>query len=394
MQGRILQICAIDLTMMNLLAPLVVRSFEEGYQVEGACSDTGYFKVFETWPCHIEEVKIDRSIHPVSNMRSIFHLYRLMRQRKYDIVHVHTPVASVLGRIAAKLAGVPHIVYTAHGFYFHDGMSRGQYLFWFFLEKFFARFCTTWILLQSREDYDLCIKHKFKRGNRILHLSNGVNIHTKFHPDCVSRDERCVAKQRWGIQSHDVVICFVGRLVQEKGIYELVKAFQILRDSTDASVKLLLIGHVSSSERDQGACDIEKRIGSNPGVILAGDRKDVPTCLAISDIFALPSYREGLPRSVIEAMAMGLPIVATNVRGCREQVREGDNGYLVPISDVNALYAKLHDLVCDSERRQQFGLKSRMFAEKYFDEEKVLDKQIKLFQQLIGGTKAKHEATI
>ena len=382
-KGKILQVCAIDLSVDALLKPLILKSMEEGYIVHNACTDTGRFEKLRKEGLTMIDVKIDRKISPISNIKSIMRLYQLMKKEKYDIVHVHTPIAALLGRIAAKMAGIKHIIYTAHGFYFHDEMPSFQYKLFYNIEKYAARFLTDWLLLQSKEDYELSLRDKFLCEDRIIHLSNGVDIHNKFNPHLISEDTKVNIKKELGINSNDIVFAFIGRLVREKGIFELLEAFIQLTKRYD-KVKLLLIGDLLKSERDQESYYKIKKMLSYPGVIHLGFRKDIAELLSISDVFVLPSYREGLPRSIIEAMAMSKPIIASNIRGCREEVFHNENGYLVNRGSSKSLYDAMESLVIDERKRVEFGNKSRLIAEQLFDEEKVIRKQINLFDSLMS----------
>ncbi|MGX1982297.1 glycosyltransferase involved in cell wall biosynthesis [Thermolongibacillus altinsuensis] len=384
MKGKkILQVCAIDLSVDALLKPLILKSMEEGYIVHNACTDTGKFEQLRKEGLTMINIKIDRKISPISNLKSIIDLYKLMKSEKYDIVHVHTPIAALLGRIAAKLAGIKHIIYTAHGFYFHEDMPSFQYKLFYNIEKYAARFLTDWLLLQSREDYELSLKDKFLEEDKIIHLSNGVDIYNKFNPCLISEDVRISMKRELQISNDDIVFTFIGRLVREKGIFELLEAFIELSKKYN-NVKLLLIGDLLGSERDQESYYKIKELLSYPGIIYVGFRKDIPELLSISDVFVLPSYREGLPRSIIEAMAMEKPIIATNIRGCREEVFHEENGYLVKKASIKSLYEAMENLVKDKDKRLAFGERSRLIAEQLFDEEKVINKQIELFNSLVS----------
>lgn len=378
---KVLQVCAIDVSVDGLLKPLILESMGQGYIVHNACTDTGRFEQLEKQGLKMVNVPIDRKISPIGNLKSIIRLYRLMKKEKYDIVHVHTPIASILGRLAAKWAGVRNIVYTAHGFYFHEGMSRKAYRFFYGLEKLFAKYFTDWLLLQSREDYELCLEKRFKKSDRIIHLSNGVDIWEKFNPKEVDASRVAILKKQFGVVDGDIVFAFIGRFVKEKGVFELLEAYSRMR-CVNPRVKLLMIGDTLQSERDQDTRGrIEERL-KEPGIIAPGYRKDIPELLALSDVYVLPSYREGLPRSIIEAMAMGKPVIATNIRGCREEVVHGENGYLVKKGDVKELYDSMVTLAEDGLKRKRFGNNGRKMAEDMFDEAVIIKNQIRLFNEL------------
>ncbi|MGG3449093.1 glycosyltransferase family 4 protein [Domibacillus aminovorans] len=390
---KILQICAIDLSVDALLKPLILRSMYEGYEVHNACTDTGRFERLRQEGLTMIDIKIDREISPLKNIKSIIHLYKLMKKEKYDIVHVHTPIAALLGRIAAKLAGVENIIYTAHGFYFHDEMSAKQYTLFYNIEKYAAHFMTDWLLLQSKEDYELALKDRFVSEERTIHLSNGVNITNKFNMKLYSSKRLADLRQMLQIEENDFVFAFIGRLVKEKGVFELLEAFSKLAEE-QKNVKLLMIGGLLESERDQDSYQKLESYLENDQILPLGFRKDIPDLLAISDTFILPSYREGLPRSIIEAMAMKKPIIATNIRGCREEVFDNINGYLIEKEKVEPLYEAMRKLSIEPQLATKMGIESRRLAEELFDEEKVLEKQQQLFAKLTGMKSELNEKVI
>jgi glycosyltransferase involved in cell wall biosynthesis len=378
---KILQICAIDRSVESLLLPLILRLAKEGYTVHTACADTGRFSRLRELGLTLWDIPFKRKISPLSNLQSIGSLYQLMKKEKYDMVHVHTPIAAVLGRIAARLVRAPHVLYTAHGYYFHEGMGGGEYLFYHTLEKWCARYLTHYLLLQSREDYELSLSEGFQQQERIIHIGNGVDVTGRFDPERITADKILGVKVSLGIAPGELVICYVGRMVAEKGIFELLDAFRRLEGEFPA-VRLLLVGDISASERDQRGHDLMRLCSENPRIVLTGFRTDIPELLAVSDIFVLPSHREGLPRSIIEAMAMAKPIVATNIRGCREEVTDGVNGLLVEAKQADDLYMALKKLVQDEEKRAMYGRNSRMIAERHFNEQDVLARQLNLFGSL------------
>ncbi|ASK62288.1 hypothetical protein CFK37_09000 [Virgibacillus phasianinus] len=382
MRGKILQICAIDLTVDKLLKPLIMESEQQGFETHVACTDTGLFNKLNREIPNLKNIPIDRSINIASNLKSIIALYKLMKKEKYDIVHVHTPIAALLGRIAAKLAGIKHVIYTAHGFYFHDDMSKKQYRFYYTIEKYAAKLLTDWLLLQSEEDYNLALHDKFLKEDRTIHLSNGVNVNEKFNPDKLDENDLLEIKQEIDIKESDVVFTFIGRLVKEKGIIELLESFKNI-SAKYSNAKLVLIGGLPESERDTTSIKEIKQLMNQDNVTYLGFRDDIHNILALSHVFVLPSYREGLPRSIIEAMAMKNAIIATNIRGCREQVIENENGHLVGRKSVDELTDAMENMLIQQKRIQQMGERAREIAINKFNESIVLAKQIDLFEWLL-----------
>lgn len=380
--GKILQICAIDISVDDLLKPLILKLMSEDFIVHNACTNTGKFQSLCSQGIHMINITIDRRIDILKNIESIWNLFRLMKKEKYDIVHVHTPVAALIGRVAAKLAGVKTIIYTAHGFYFHEEMSRFQYIFYYLIEKYAARFLTDWLLLQSKEDFELALKNNFIIKEKIIHLSNGVDIWNKFNPLLFTKPEieQFLTQERLG--NGDFIFSFIGRMVREKGIFELVEAFKrVVCEYPQA--KLLLIGGFLESERDQESYLQLLKEFEHENIRFLGFRNDIPLLMRVSDVYVLPSHREGLPRSIIEAMAMEKPIIATNIRGCREEVFNMENGYLVEKSNVNDLTLAMMEMISNPVMVRNFGMRSREIVERLFDEENVLNKQIILYRDIL-----------
>jgi glycosyltransferase involved in cell wall biosynthesis len=364
-----------------LLKPLIKAGLEHGHQVDIACADTGKMESLKQEGFNIFHIPFVRNLSPISNFRAIIHLSKLLKAQNYDIVHVHTPIAAALARLTSKLMGIKNIIYTAHGFYFHEEMPKLSYKFWYTVEKLLARYCTDYLLVQSKEDYDLCKKSKFTDDNRLIHLGNGVDVMDCFNPERYEENRRLELRRQLGIAKEAVVICFVGRLVKEKGIIELLESFHSVKNEKKQSI-LLLIGEADESERDQYTFKKIKQLINDHAIKALGFRNDVADLLLISDIFVLPSYREGLPRSIIEAMSMKLPVIATNIRGCKEEVIDGKNGYIIPVKNSRALTDALMILMENHLLRKEFGEYGRSLAINQFNEQEILDKQMKLFSRL------------
>lgn len=381
---KILEVCAIDTTVKKLLLPLINKLEEEGYVVEIVCSRGKEAEALEKKGYVFRFVNIERKINPISNIKSIIELYRIIKKGKYNIVHVHTSVASVLARIAAKLAGVPIIIYTAHGFYFHDNMYKIIYKIFVIIEKIMGRLFTDYIFTQSCEDYKNAIKFGIIDKYKIDCIGNGVDIE-KFNFEKINIDIGKY-KKNLGLPVDSRVLCFIGRLVKEKGILDLLASFEKLFKDYN-NIYLIIIGDVSLKERDLSTKqEINVFVQNNKlknHILLTGRRDDIPELLKISDIFILPSYREGMPRSIIEAMAMGKPVITTNIRGCREEVIDGKTGFLVNVNAPEEIYRAVKEMLHNSDLIKRFGINGRKRAEKLFNEEKVLEKELELINSLI-----------
>lgn len=381
---KVLQVTAVDTTVKLLLLPLIHRLIEEGYEVHSACSPGE--QDLEEQGYRVHRIEIARQISPLSNLRSLWHLYRLMRQEGFQVVHVHTPVAAALGRIAAKLAGVPVIIYTAHGFYFHEDMRPWVRRVVIWIERFLGRHFTDWIFTQSREDFDTALAERMVCNQHVSWIGNGTDPQ-RFSNITGSTDLKCL-KCSLGFGENDRIVGFIGRLVQEKGIGELLLAMRaVVQEIPEA--KLLVVGDTLSTDRDRRAKkEIQRLLDENDlanVVRFTGHREDVPQLLALMDVFVLPSHREGMPRSIIEAMAAGKPVVATNIRGCREEVIHGVTGFLVPLRNPSALANAILQILRNLELARKMGEAGRQRAITEFDERFVLERQIQIYRKLIAA---------
>lgn len=360
---KILQVTAVDFTVEKFLLPLIQRLQQEGHDVHIACRIT-------TSPKHsnMHAISFDRSMNMLAHTKALTELVRLMKTERFDVVHTHTPVASMLARIAAKIARVPTIIYTAHGFYFHDRMNKIPYTIAYTLEKYAAKWGSDYVFFQSEEDYQLAVTKHFKRPEQLVHIQNGVN-RTQFEPNGYDRK---AMRQTLGLSEDTFVYLFVGRLVYEKGLAELTEAFRLLNES---KAHLVIVGGQVEGDRDTFPEKAQKN------VTYLGLRHDIPALLHAADAFVLPSHREGLPRSIIEAMAMEKPVIATDIRGCREEVIHQKTGLLCTVQHAAHLKEAMAELFQNQATAKAFGKAGRQRFLEQYDEEKVLDRQMLIFQQ-------------
>jgi lipopolysaccharide/colanic/teichoic acid biosynthesis glycosyltransferase/glycosyltransferase involved in cell wall biosynthesis len=374
---KVLQVSATDVTVKKLLMPLIDRLTAEGYRVHIACSEGDYVAGLRAQGYMVHNIEIQRRLSPVSNFKSILNLYRLMKRERFDIVHVHTPVAAALGRVAARLAGVPVVIYTAHGFYFHNNMTRWARRLVIWAEKLLC-LITHLVFTQSQEDALNAVREGICDEDKVEYIGNGVDI-ARF--TAASNGVRACL----GLTPQDRVVGFVGRLVREKGILELVEAMRpVVRAFPEA--RLLIVGDRLDSDRDKKTKQVLDRLLAEDDLarraVFTGFIDDVPGAMSAMDVFVLPSYREGMPRSIIEAMASGKPVIATDIRGSREEVVPGQTGLLVPVKDPGALAAAITSLLSDPESARRMGEAGRQRARELFDERIALNKQVSAYAEI------------
>jgi len=371
---KIAQLCAVDFTLYHFLLPLMRAMRDAGHDVVGIASDGPFMAKIRAEGFRVEPVYIERSFNLFRHLGSARRLKALMKRERFDIVHVHTPVASLIGRWAAWRAGVRKIVYTAHGFYFHERMARPKRAAFTTLEWLGGR-VTDVLFTQAEEDAATARRLGLAKGPIITAIGNGVDP-ALFRParNDAERAERRALRAALGAADGEVVILMVGRLVAEKGYVELIEATR----HVDAT--LWIVGERLASDH-AGPVDAAVRAAESDPVLkrrvrFLGYRGDVPALMRAADIYTLPSHREGMPRSVIEAMMTGLPVVGTDIRGTREEIVEGETGTLVPVNDAPALAAALARLAGDATLRAAWGAKGRERALALFREELVVARQL------------------
>ncbi len=374
---RILQLCAVDFTLYHFLLPLMRGLRDAGHEVTGACAHGNLVPKIEAEGFRMIDVPIRRSANPLALWRSYRTIKHMLDAEKFDMVHVHTPVAALAGRLAAWQAGVPKIVYTAHGFYFHEHMPWPKRFAHIGLEWIAGR--TTDLLLTQAEE-DAATARSLGLAHGPIHAIGNGSDPARFRPALPLETTRADIRASLGTPQGRPVILMVGRLVAEKGYPELVEAMR----AVDA--ELWIVGARLASDHADGV-DAALHAAENDPVLktrirLLGYRSDVHDLLRAADIFTLPSHREGMPRSIIEAMLSGLPVVATDIRGSREAIVHGQTGFLVPVRDPSALATALSRLADNAALRTGLGAVGLARARDLYDEAQVVARQLALLAAL------------
>ncbi len=379
----ILQVCAVDFTARRFLLPLMRAQREAGFDVHLACAPGNELSRITVENFPVYPIPFRRSMNIWSHRQAYRRLLKLLRDRQFSIVHAHTPIAAMIARFAARRAGVPLIIYTAHGFYFHEGMRPSVRRAHIWLEKV-AQKRADFLFTQSREDLDDAIKEGIAPRERAMAIGNGVDIRL-FDAAQHSAAAREATRKELGLLGAGPIVTIIGRLVREKGYFEFLEAMAQVYAACPGA-RALVIGDALPSDHDDSAAAIRKRateLGLGHVVNFVGLRSDVPRLLAASDIFCLPSWREGMPRSIIEAMASGLPVVATKIRGSREEVIDGQTGILAEVRDASGLAGAILRLAGDAELRRRMGEAGRRRAAEHYDERVVIERQLSCMRGLM-----------
>jgi glycosyltransferase involved in cell wall biosynthesis len=368
---RVAHITTVDSSLHYLLLNQLRSLQAAGYDVVGISSAGPDVAVLEAAGIRHIPVTISRNISPVQDLKSLRDLYRIIRRERFAIVHTHTPKPGLLGQLAARMAGVPVIINTLHGFYFHDNMSPRQRRFYITLEHIAAR-CSDIILSQNREDIQTAIRERICPPEKIKHLGNGIDL-TRFIPEHISGAERSALRAELGIPDDAPVVGFVGRLAaRRKGFLDFLAAGQRIARRLP-QVRFLIVGSADLGKPDAVHPDVAQEYGIQDQCHFVGWRPnaELPRFYALMDVLTLPSLFEGVPRTLIEGSTMGVPLVATDVKGNREVVDHGQNGFLVPLGDVTALSSAILTILANEKIAQAMRAKGRHIAHERFDERNV-----------------------
>ena len=377
---RVAQIATVDITHRFLLLPQLLGLRDEGFEVTAISAPGSYVADLEAQGIrHLAWRNATRSWAPGSDLHAYRELRQLLRRERFDIVHTHTPKAALLGRVTARRARVPAVVNTVHGYWASPDHPLRRRMPVLSLEWLGARFSDL-ELFQSAEDLAWARRRRIVRRDQGVWLGNGTDL-AVYRPSAVPPERAAELRAELGISEGDLIVGTVGRMVAEKGYREFFHAARMVR-SAHPHVRFLAVGEPDASKDD--AIRPDEMEAASRDVIFTGWRTDVRDLLGIMDVFVLASWREGMPRSAIEAAAMGLPLVLTDIRGSREVAEDGRQGLFVPIQDPAALADAIQRLVGDDELRGRMGDEARRRAEQMFDERRVVALVLDLYRQLLG----------
>ena len=366
---KICELTNVDFSLRHFLLPLMRGLRDRGHEVVGVCAEGPLLDAPRAEGFRIEAMPLARSLNPIPQARAFHALYDFFKREKFDLVHAHMPISGLLARLAAKAAGVPHIAYTCHGFLFNQPGPWWRRSLSLQLERLGGRMTDVFLTVSEEEAADARRLRIHPHATAVL---NGRSP-AVFHPDPAARTD---IRAELGAAEGDCVITAVSRLVRHKGHPELLRAME----ATPDNAVLWVVGERLASDHGE---DLDPHFARAEAVLgrrvkRLGYRHDIARILAASDVFCLPSHFEGLPMSIIEAMLTGLPVVATDIRGPREQVRHGETGFLVPPMTDAPLAEALTRLASDLALRARMGEAGRAMALEKFDEAKVMARTVEL----------------
>ena len=383
---KLIRITTVPLSLKVLLKGQLRFMASNGFDVKGVSSEGEELReVHENEGIAVEAITMSRKITPFQDLKSLWQMWNFLRKEKPQIVHTHTPKAGIIGMLAARLAGVPHRLHTVAGLPLMEAIGTKRKIL-NFVEKLTYSSATR-VYPNSKGLYDFILQNNFTQSNKLKIIangsSNGIDT-TFFSPSQVTEIERVTLREKLNIQPDDFVFVFVGRIVSDKGINELIKAFSELQivENKPAGIKLLLVGGLEN-DLDPLNPETLAEINQNKDIISVGFQQDVRSFFAIADALVFPSYREGFPNVVMQAGAMGLPSIVSDINGCNEIIIEGENGLIIPSKNVEKLKEKMLTLAKDKNLYTKLKGNSRRMIENRYEQSVVWNALLEEYEGLL-----------
>ncbi|AST58540.1 glycosyl transferase family 1 [Thermoanaerobacterium thermosaccharolyticum] len=376
---KILFVATVENHILYFHIPFIKYFQNKGYEVHVATKLGNMQNELKGISVICHNIDFSRSPYSLNNFKALKQLVNIMKRNKYLLVHVHTPVGAFLGRLAAKLTNTKPVIYTAHGFHFYKGGPLKNWIIYYTMEKIAAHW-TDGIITINKEDFEYAKKFKIRVKNGV-YIVHGVGVDIKKYYINNIKLRKDYRKRYLSATDNDVIIICIGEINKNKNQMQLIKSIQrILKEKNN--VYALIIG--DGSERK----NLQKYIKDNElekNIKILGFRSDIPELLNASDIIGLFSYREGLGKCLMEGMAAGLPIIATDTKGARELVNDGYNGFLVPVYDIDKTVDTIKKLADDKELRTKMGSEGRKIIQDY-SIDKVLKEMDEIYSLYLNKT--------
>lgn len=383
---KLIRITTVPVSLKTLLKGQLKFMKEKGFDVIAVTSDDGSIEEIATHEqVPVKTISMTRQITPLKDIIAVWNLYKWLSKEKPTIVHTHTPKAGIVGMLASWMARVPIRLHTVAGLPLLVAEGNKRKVLNFVEKLTYA--CASKVYPNSNELYKIILEEKFTSIKKLKVIANGSSngINTAyFNPDIIDENLKDEIKEKYSILRDDFVFIFIGRIVGDKGINELIQAFEKL-SLTNNKIKLLLVGNYEE-ELDPLEPTTLKTIQENPQIIHTGFQKDVRPYLAVSNALVFPSYREGFPNVVMQAGAMGLPCIVSDINGCNEIIIHEKNGYIVPVKNTEKLIHYMTSLIEDDNTYQTLKTNARKLIQERYEQEVVWDALHKEYITLLEHT--------
>jgi len=379
---KLVRITTVPLSLDKLLEGQL-RFMSTHFEVIAVSSEKAYLEQIgkreNVATFHLE---MTRKITPIKDLFAVYKLYLFFKREKPHIVHTHTPKAGILGMLAAKLARVPHRLHTVAGLPLLETKGIKRKVLDLVEELTYA--CATKVFPNSNGLLHLILENNYCVATKLAVIangsSNGINT-SHFDVTHFTAIENTILRKKLGIEKDDFVFIFVGRLVKDKGINELIAAFSILAKEKN-NLKLLLVGPFEP-DLDPVATSTLKAIQTHVAIRHVGYQQDVRPYFAIANCLAFPSYREGFPNVVMQAGAMQIPAIVSDINGCNEIIRNQENGLLVPAKSIPLLLKAMQLIVEDATLYSRLQRQSRGSIVSRFEQKIVWEAILREYEGLV-----------
>lgn len=344
----------------NFIVPSIEVLQDLGYEVHTCANYSNFNDDKSKYNVTMHHIDFERNPFNFKNIKAYKQLMKLMKEEKFDLVHCNTPIGGLLGRICARKNNVKTVIYTAHGFHFYKGAPLINSILYKNVEKFLARY-TDILITMNEEDFEAAKKFKLRNKGQVYKV-HGVGIDTNSFK--MERFDKLEVKKNIELSEESLILIAVGELNKNKNYETMIKAISLVSNS---NVHLLICGVGKEKENLK---ELVKKLKLESNIHFLGFRNDVQKLLATSDIFLQASYREGLPRSIMEAMSTGLPCIASNIRGNVDLIENEKGGFLNNPNSSEDFAKSISTLVNDKELRRKMGEFNKEYV-KQFDTENV-----------------------
>lgn len=366
---KLLFIGNITKRITNVAIPSIEACQLLGYDFHMA-GNLSAFKDDETrYNVKLHHIDLVRNPLSLKNARAYKQMYSLLKEENFDVIHCNTPIGGMLGRICGKLAKTPKIIYTAHGFHFYKGAPLINRSIFKWAEMWMASY-TDVLLTINKEDFKTAKNFKLRNNGSVYYIP-GVGVNLNGYQSYRNKED---LRNSLGLSKDDVIVIAMGDLILRKNYSTSIKA---IAKVANKRVHFLICGEGEELSRLQA---LAKELNVENQIHFLGFRSDVKDLLSIADIFLFSTHQEGLPRSMMEAMASGLPCIASNIRGNTDLIQSGKGGYLVDSIDVAGFAEYIQLLSDDSAKRSEMG-KVNLNTIKKFDVENIKDEMKKIYSK-------------
>ena len=366
-------VTTVSSTISAFLMPSIDLLISKGYKVEVATNiqNENFVKALRN-EVIVHHVSFNRSVKSLENVKAYFQIKKLLRMNTYSFIHTHTPIASLLTRLASKYK----VIYTAHGFHFNENGSKVSNLVYKTAEKIGAK-KTDRLIVINKDDYEVSKQIISPEKVRFI---KGVGVDMKeYDPEIVDYMTKIELKKELGICESTKIITHIAEFNDNKRQIDIVYAAEKLREMYGDDFIILLLGRGSKVDC---ICNKISELNLRHNVRYLGYRSDVNQILSFTDVGLLVSLREGLPKSIMEMMSMKVPVVVTNIRGNRDLIQDGYNGFLVDVRAPEQIANRCYEILTNSELAEKFRVNSYKKMVEEYSLERILEELEKVYCEL------------